>query len=94
MKDKIGSTEFLGYERNKSEGIVLSLIKKGKEVKEINEGDEAELVTNQTPFYGESGGQIGDIGFISSSNSNFQVADTQKKLGDILVHRGKLIKGK
>ena len=94
LKDKIGSTEFLGYEKNKSEGIVLSLIKKGKEVKEINEGDEAELVTNQTPFYGESGGQIGDIGFISNNNSNFQVVDTQKKLGDIFVHQGKLIKGK
>ena len=94
LKEKIGSTEFLGYEKNKSEGVILSLIKKGKEVKEINEGDEAELVTNQTPFYGESGGQVGDIGFISNSNSNFQVVDTQKKLGDIFVHRGKLIKGK
>ena len=94
LKDKIGSTEFLGYEKNKSEGIVLSLIKKGNEVKEINEGDEVELVTNQTPFYGESGGQIGDTGFISSNNSTFQVIDTQKKLGDIFVHQGKLIKGK
>ena len=94
LKDKIGSTEFLGYEKNKSEGIVLSLIKKGNEVKEINEGDEAEVVTNQTPFYGESGGQTGDTGYISNSNSNFQVVDTQKKLGDIFVHHGKLIKGK
>jgi len=94
LKDKIGSTEFLGYEKNKSEGIVLSVIKKGKEAKEIDEGDEAELVTNQTPFYGESGGQIGDTGFISNNNSNFQVIDTQKKFGDIFVHQGKLIKGK
>ena len=94
LKGKIGPTEFLGYEHNESEGIILSLIKKGKEVKEINEGDEAELVTNQTPFYGESGGQIGDIGFISNSSSNFQVTDTQKKFGDIYVHQGKLIKGK
>jgi len=94
LKDKIGSTEFLGYEKNKSEGIVLSLIKEEKEVDEINEGDEAELVTNQTPFYGESGGQIGDIGSISNNNSNFQVIDTQKKLGNIFVHQGKLVKGK
>ncbi len=94
LKDKIGSSEFLGYEKNKSEGIVLSLIKKGNEVKEINEGDEAQLITNQTPFYGESGGQIGDIGFISNNDSNFEVLDTQKKIGDILVHQGKLIKGK
>ena len=94
IKDKIEPTEFLGYEKDKSEGIVLSLIKKGTEVKEIKEGDEAELVTNQTPFYGESGGQIGDIGFIFNNNSNFQVVDTQKKLGDIFVHQGKLVKGK
>jgi len=94
LKDKIKTTEFLGYEQNKSEGIVLALIKNGREVKEIKEGDEAELITNQTPFYGESGGQIGDIGFISNSNSNFQVLDTQKKFGDVFVHIGKLIKGK
>ena len=94
LKDKIGSTEFLGYEKDKFEGVILSLVKKGNEVNIINEGDEAELVTNQTPFYGESGGQIGDIGFISNNNSNFQVVDTQKKLGDIFVHQGKLVKGK
>ena len=94
LRNKIEPTEFLGYEQNKSEGIVLSLIKKANEVQEINEGDAAELVTNQTPFYGESGGQIGDIGFISNSNSKFQVIDTQKKLGDIYVHQGKLITGK
>ena len=94
LREKIGATEFLGYEHDKSEGIVLSLIKKGKEVKEINEGDEAELVTNQTPFYGESGGQIGDTGYISNSKSNFQVIDTQKKLRDLYVHRGKAVSGK
>ena len=94
LKEKIGATEFLGYEHEKSEAIVLSLIKKGKEVKEINEGDEAELVTNQTPFYGESGGQIGDTGYISNNKSNFQVIDTQKKFGDLYIHRGKLISGK
>ena len=94
LKEKIGATEFLGYEHDKSEGIVLSLIKKGKEVQEINEGDEVELVTNQTPFYGESGGQIGDIGYISNSRSNFRVTDTQKKFGTLHVHIGKLISGK
>jgi len=94
LKEKIGATEFLGYEHDKSEGIVLSLIKKGKEVQEINEGDEVELVTNQTPFYGESGGQIGDIGYILNSRSNFRVTDTQKKFGTLHVHIGKLISGK
>ena len=94
LKDKIGSTEFLGYEKNKSEGIVLSLIKEEKEVDEINEGDEAELVTNQTPFYGESGGQIGDTGFLFNSDSKFSVSDTQKRLGDLHIHIGQLIEGK
>ena len=94
LREKVGGTEFLGYEHDQSEGVVLSLIIKGKEVQEINEGDEADLVTNQTPFYGESGGQIGDAGYISNSKSNFQVIDTQKKLGDLYVHHGKLISGK
>ena len=94
LKDKIEPTEFLGYGKNKSEGIVLSIIKKGVETEEINTGDEAELVTNQTPFYGESGGQIGDTGLISNNNSTFQVFDTQKKFGDIFVHQGKLTKGR
>ncbi len=94
LKEKIGGTEFLGYEHDQSEGIVLSIIKKGKEVEEINEGDKGDLVTNQTPFYGESGGQVGDTGYISNSKSNFQVIDTQKKLGDLYVHHGKLISGK
>ena len=87
-------TEFLGYQKDKSEGVILSLIKKGKEVNEIYAGDEAEIITNQTPFYAESGGQVGDTGIIINNNSKFQVYDTQKKLGDIHVHEGKLIEGK
>ena len=94
LREQIGETEFLGYEHDKSEGVVLSLIQRGEEVQEINEGDEADIITNQTPFYGESGGQVGDTGYISNNKSNFQVIDTQKKLGDLHVHRGKLISGK
>ena len=93
LKEKINLTEFLGYQKDKSEGVILSLIKKGKEVNEINAGDEAEIITNQTPFYAESGGQVGDTGIIINNNSKFQVYDTQKKLGDIHVHKGKLIEG-
>ena len=93
IKEKINSTEFLGYEKDKSEGIILSLIKKGNEVNEIKAGDEAEIITNQTPFYAESGGQIGDIGTIFNNNAKFQVYDTQKKLSDIHVHKGKLTEG-
>ena len=94
LKEKFNATEFLGYENNKSEGVVLSLIKDGEEVNEITKGETANIITNQTPFYAESGGQIGDTGSISNNNARFIVEDTQKKLGDIYVHQGKLIEGK
>ena len=60
IKDKLEPTEFLGYETNQAEGIVLSLIRDNKEVKSLNKGDDAMIILNQTPFYGESGGQIGE----------------------------------
>ena len=90
IKDKIGPTEFLGYEFNHSEGVVLSIIKNNEEVKNISAGEEGLIITNQTPFYGESGGQVGDRGTIVSGNSIFEVNDTQKKLGDLFVHYGTL----
>ncbi len=79
IKDKLGPTEFLGYQSNKAEGIILSLIKSNKEVKSLSKDDEAMIIINQTPFYGESGGQIGDTGFITSGNFKFKVNDVQKK---------------
>ena len=79
IKDKIGPTEFLGYEFNQSEGVVLSIIKNNKEAQNISNGEEGIIITNQTPFYGESGGQVGDQGTIVSGNSVFEVTDTQKK---------------
>ena len=93
IKDKIGSTEFLGYESNQSEGVILNLIKDNKEVKTLSNNDVGMIITNQTPFYGESGGQLGDKGKIISSNSVFEVEDTQKKLGDLFVHYGSLKTG-
>ncbi len=93
IKDKLGPTEFLGYETNQAEGIILSLIKDNKEVKKINKDDEAIIVTNQTPFYGESGGQIGDTGYIISGDFKFKVYDVQKKLGDLFAHIGKVESG-
>ncbi len=93
IKDKIGPTEFLGYEFNQSEGVVLSIIKNNKEVQNISNGEEGIIITNQTPFYGESGGQVGDQGTIVSGNSVFEVTDTQKKLGDLFVHHGILKSG-
>ena len=78
IKDKTGPTEFLGYESNQSEGVVLNLIKDNKETKSLSSGQEGMIITNQTPFYGESGGQLGDKGTIVSGNSVFEVEDTQK----------------
>ena len=93
IKDKLGSTEFLGYETNQAEGIILLLLKNNKEVQSLKSGEEGILITNQTPFYAESGGQVGDTGNIISGEFKFKVTDVQKKLGDIFVHYGKVLSG-
>ena len=92
-REELKPTEFLGYEFDKAEGIILK-ISKGKEfVKEAKIGDEVEIVTNQTPFYAESGGQVGDQGIIYTTDCKVIVKDTQKKMGDLHVHLGKIDKG-
>ncbi len=93
IKDKLGPSEFLGYETDQAEGIILSLLKDNKEVNELNENDEGIIILNQTPFYGESGGQVGDTGQIISGNFIFEITDVQKKLGDLFVHYGKVKSG-
>ena len=93
IRDKLEPTEFFGYEKNQAEGIVLSLLKDNKEVQRLNKDDEGMIIINQTPFYGESGGQVGDIGQIISGDFKFEVSDVQKKLGDLFVHYGKVIDG-
>ena len=93
MSYNLGATEFLGYETNQAEGVVLSLLSDNKEVGELKENDEGMIIVNQTPFYGESGGQVGDTGEIISNNFKFEVTDVQKKLGDLFVHYGKVISG-
>ena len=93
LKDAHGATEFLGYEAEHAEGEIQALIKGGKIVKQLKKGVEGEIITNQTPFYGESGGQVGDIGTIEIGNAVFRVTDTRKKLGDLIVHQGVVEKG-
>jgi alanyl-tRNA synthetase len=93
IKDRLGATDFLGYTSNKVEGVIKLLLKNNKEVQKLEKNEEGMIITNQTPFYGESGGQIGDTGAISNENFQFNVTDVQKKLGDLFIHYGKVIKG-
>ena len=93
IKEKNGATEFLDYENNQSQGVIKCLLKSHKEVSILVEGDEAMIIVNQTPFYGESGGQVADTGEINANDFKFEVTDVQKKLGDLFVHYGKVIKG-
>ena len=89
VRERVGPTEFLGYETDVAEARVEALVIDGSAVKTIPDGVEAMIVVNQTPFYGESGGQIGDIGVIITSDGvEINVTDTQKYLGDVYAHIG------
>jgi len=93
VREQLNPTEFLGYEFNKLEGVVLKISKDKGFVNEAKTGDKVEIVTNQTPFYAESGGQVGDQGVIYSNDCKVVIEDTQKKVGDLHVHFGKVSKG-
>ena len=93
VREQLNPTEFLGYEFDKLEGVVLKISKGKNFVNEAKTGDEVEIVTNQTPFYAESGGQVGDQGIIYSNDCKVIIEDTQKKMGDLHVHYGKIEKG-
>jgi alanyl-tRNA synthetase len=93
LREKVGATEFLGYETESAEGVVAALVKDGKEVTELKKGDSAAVVMNQTPFYGESGGQVGDTGEMRREGVRLTVTDTQKKAGDLFVHMVKVDEG-
>ncbi|WP_041536007.1 alanine--tRNA ligase [Parvibaculum lavamentivorans] len=94
LRDKVGATEFLGYESEIAEGKVVALLVDGQPVDKVEAGTDAALITNQTPFYAESGGQVGDTGIVfSADGAEFPVIDTMKKLGALHVHIGKLARG-
>src|SRR5690242_10617197 len=88
LREKLGPTEFLGYETETAEGVVGGLVKDGTEVDRLSRGESGAVVLNQTPFYAESGGQVGDTGVLSADGLKFRVTDTQKKAGDLFVHIG------
>ena len=94
LRDELGATEFLGYETETAEGVVLAIMRNGERVAEAGTGDEIAVIINQTPFYAESGGQIGDTGVIfSATGSELAVRDTVKKAGDLHVHLGTVTHG-
>ena len=93
MREKHGATEFLGYETERAEGVVSALLRDGKEVAALKPGESGTVVLNQSPFYGESGGQVGDTGVMTADGVRFRVTDTQKKAGDVLVHAGVVEEG-
>jgi alanyl-tRNA synthetase len=93
LKEKYGPTEFLGYNSEASQGVILSIVNIDKEIDSSNKNLDLALILNQTIFYGESGGQVGDKGYISNNNFKFEVTDTKKMFGDLYIHYGKLISG-
>jgi alanyl-tRNA synthetase len=94
VRERVGVTEFLGYETEVAEGRIVALVVGGEEVKSAAAGTLAAVVTNQTPFYGESGGQVGDTGVLFSANGNsFTVRDTKKVLADLIMHEGEVERG-
>lgn len=94
IKEKYGSTEFLGYKFSKSEASILSIILNDFETDTAKIGDKVDIITNQTPFYGESGGQMGDKGFIKTKDAEIEILDTKKILGSIISHKGIVKTGK
>ena len=88
-----GATEFLGYDSEQAEGQVVALVVDGKVVKSAKNGQDVMIITNQTPFYGESGGQVGDQGAFTADGVNVEITDTKKLLGKLFVHVGKVTEG-
>jgi alanyl-tRNA synthetase len=93
LREKFGATEFLGYETEGAEGVVSAVLRDGKEVGALKKGESGVVILNQTPFYGESGGQVGDTGVMTADGIRFKVADTQKYAGDLYAHVGSVEEG-
>ena len=93
LREKLGATEFLGYTTESAEGEILAIVSGGAEVTSALQGAEVAIILNQTPFYAESGGQVGDAGLITGPNFTIRITDTQKKLGDLFVHLGRVESG-
>ena len=94
LRERHGASEFLGYDTEVAEGIIRAIVVDGKEVQGLTAGQSGAIVVNQTPFYGESGGQTGDHGLIrTAEGALFRVSDSQKRVGDVIGHNGILEQG-
>jgi alanyl-tRNA synthetase len=93
LSEKHGGTDFLGYETETAAGVVVALLRDGKEVPALQKGENGAIILNQTPFYAESGGQVGDTGAMTADGVRFAVSDTQKRAGDLFVHFGTVEQG-
>ena len=93
LKEELGATEFLGYENEAASGEIVALVKDGGRVDALEAGERGIVLLNQTPFYAESGGQVGDRGTLASTGASFKVEDTQKKLHGLYLHVGTLETG-
>ena len=93
IRQKVGATEFLGYDTERAEGKVLAIVADGKEVPALKAGQTGWLIVNQTPFYGESGGQQGDTGRFVSAGGEAEILDVQKMVTDLWVHHARPDKG-
>ncbi|MBB6485226.1 alanine--tRNA ligase [Rhizobium lusitanum] len=94
LKEKLGATEFLGYDTETAEGVIQAIVKDGVAVDSASAGEKVQVIVNQTPFYGESGGQMGDTGVIASDHGKLAVGDTQKKGEGLFVHSSEVSEGK
>ena len=92
LGEKHGATEFLGYDSETAEGQILSLVRDGAEIEIAKEGETVQVVTNQTPFYAESGGQVGDTGTVQTESGLVRISDT-KKSGGVFIHVGEVTMG-
>ena len=94
LEEEHGATEFLGYKSEESEAQILAIVKNGELVDIANAGDDVQVLLNQTPFYAESGGQVGDTGVIANEDGFvLEVSDTKKKVGKLFAHQAKVTKG-
>ncbi|WP_332692383.1 alanine--tRNA ligase [Bosea sp. (in: a-proteobacteria)] len=93
LRERVGATEFLGYDTESAEGVVTALVRDNAEVEVLKAGESGLVILNQTPFYGESGGQVGDTGTISGPGFSAEVSDVQKKLGEVFAHAVKVVSG-